>query len=248
MPHSHSDSLEVLPISAQGRLALLSGFPLLRGLPSEALRELAETGRVFAARRRQHVFRQGDTVRTVSMLASGLVKLTQATESGREVILRINGSGELLGGLAGAGSHSCSAVALETCQVLTWSAERFVVVLDRTPALARNAARVLAERIRALEEQCVLLATRKVPERLAALLLALAGRYGRPTEDGTLLPLTREEFAQLAGTTLFSASRLLALWEAQGIVRSRREAVIVLAAEPLAALAVGESAAAAAGA
>jgi CRP-like cAMP-binding protein len=48
--------------------------------------------------------------------------------------------------------------------------------------------------------------------------------------------LSREELAQLTGTTLFTVSRLLSQWEKQGIVSSRREAVVVCDVQALAAL------------
>jgi CRP-like cAMP-binding protein len=99
--------------------------------------------------------------------------------------------------------------------------------MQRQPELACNALRILGERLRQLEEDHALLATRKLEDRLALVLLRLAQRYGRPTEQGTELGLTREELAQIAGTNLFSVSRQLSHWEAKGIVRSRREVVVL---------------------
>jgi CRP-like cAMP-binding protein len=46
--------------------------------------------------------------------------------------------------------------------------------------------------------------------------------------DGVIeVHLSREELAQLTGTTLFTVSRVLSGWEQQGIVNLRRQAVAV---------------------
>jgi CRP-like cAMP-binding protein len=77
---------------------------------------------------------------------------------------------------------------------------------------------------------------------VAHALLRLVGEAGRPTEGGTLVGLSREELAQLTGTTLFSVSRLLCEWQDRGLVVPRREAVLVTDAAGIAALANGASA------
>jgi CRP-like cAMP-binding protein len=50
---------------------------------------------------------------------------------------------------------------------------------------------------------------------------------GRPVDSGIEVGLSREELAQMTGTTLFTVSRLISLWETRGIVKARREAVVV---------------------
>jgi CRP-like cAMP-binding protein len=78
-----------------------------------------------------------------------------------------------------------------------------------------------------LEERYRELATERVPPRLARALVRLVGHVGRPCEAGVRVALTREELAQMVGTTLFTVSRLLSQWESNGLVLGRREAVVV---------------------
>jgi hypothetical protein len=76
-----------------------------------------------------------------------------------------------------------------------------------------------------------------VPSRLARELVRLQCQIGRPAEGGTLIGLSREELAQLAGTTLFTVSRLLGEWQDRRLVSARREAVLIADAAGLAAIA-----------
>jgi hypothetical protein len=66
------------------------------------------------------------------------------------------------------------------------------------------------------------LSTERVGQRLAHTLLRLMHQGGRPAPDGVLIPhlLTRQELAELTGTTLYTVSRLLSKWQADGVLRS----------------------------
>jgi CRP-like cAMP-binding protein len=50
---------------------------------------------------------------------------------------------------------------------------------------------------------------------------------GWPVNGGVEVGLSREDLAQMTGTTLFTVSRLLSAWEALGMVMLRREAVTI---------------------
>ena len=67
-------------------------------------------------------------------------------------------------------------------------------------------------------------ATERVPQRLAHMLLRLARQAGRPVANGTLIdfPLTRQDLAEMIGTTLYTVSRLLTEWSERGIVEIGR--------------------------
>ena len=83
------------------------------------------------------------------------------------------------------------------------------------------------------------LTTERVPQRVARTLLRLAEHDGHVAGDGIEIahPVTRQELADLAGTTLFTVSRLMAAWEQQGLIQSTRGHVTVLKPQGLKALA-----------
>jgi CRP/FNR family transcriptional regulator, nitrogen oxide reductase regulator len=95
------------------------------------------------------------------------------------------------------------------------------------PQLRKNISQILASRLQELEERFREIATEKVAKRLALALTRLLKQVGKKTADGVEVSLSREELAQLTGTTLFTISRILSKWAELGVVVPRREAVLV---------------------
>jgi CRP-like cAMP-binding protein len=185
------------------------------------------TERLFS--RWHTVFFEGDAVRQCVLLVSGCVKITQLGANGSEVVLRLTGPGDVLGGVGGcAGCEHCStARTVQPSLALMWEAAQFEAISDRYPTLRRNMAHVLESRLNELEVRFREISTEKVAPRLSSQLLRLLDQVGKQSEGHVEIALSRRELAQLTGTTLFTVSRLLCQWETQGIVSARREAVLV---------------------
>ena len=81
--------------------------------------------------------------------------------------------------------------------------------------------------IQEMQERYRELVTEKVEQRIARVLLRLAGQSGKRVEAGVLieLPFSRQDLAEMAGTTLYTVSRILSAWEKQGLITSGRERV-----------------------
>ena len=86
---------------------------------------------------------------------------------------------------------------------------------------------ILDEHLLELEDRFREVATDKVAARVALQLLRLQKKIGRPVNGGVEIGLSREELAQMTGTTLYTVSRLLSDWEGRGVVRPRRKAVAI---------------------
>jgi CRP-like cAMP-binding protein len=175
----------------------------------------------------------------VILLTSGVAKTVQFTESGTEVILGLRGPGEVVGtvGLRPQDRHCSTALALASSTVLVWDAAVFETFYQRSMYLRRNITHILCQQLHELEERYREIATEKVAARLSLQLVRLIHQVGRRVDGGIEIRLSREELAQLTGTTLFTVSRLLSEWNQKGIVRTRREAVSVQNFEALAQLA-----------
>jgi CRP-like cAMP-binding protein len=102
-------------------------------------------------------------------------------------------------------------------------------LMMRYPELAINALRVMAKRVQEFQDRYRELATERVERRIARALTRLARQAGRRTDEGVLidLTLTRQDVAEMTGTTRFTISRTLAEWEQQGIVSVGRERIII---------------------
>jgi len=174
------------------------------------------------------MFREDDPVGLIYAVASGRVKTIRSNRAGKLVILHLAGPGEVLDGmgLAMGSNHMFTAQAMGRCQVLTWDVGVFEGFVRRFPTLQSNATRFLVRRLRMTECRFHELATERVPQRLARVLLRLIVQSER-CESRQPIDLSCEELAQLAGTTLYTVSRLLCNWAAEGIIQPERSAIRV---------------------
>ena len=221
-PHSE------IPRSAEP-IALMSASALFAGLSPGDCCQILLWARMRTFVRDQILFSQGQPVRTVVLIQSGRVKLTQVSPDGHEVILWMNGSGDALEvhNSASGCNHTCSARVMEKCQALIWEYSRLQLLVAQYPQIGANIFKILAERLRELEERFREIATEKVEARVAFVLLRLLKSVGKQSKDGVELGLKREELAQMTGTTLFSISRILSKWAESGFVVPRREGVVI---------------------
>jgi CRP-like cAMP-binding protein len=237
-----------LPATQSGRaidfrLDFVERAPLFKGLARAECEELTRLTRERRVVRKECFFLQGDPAEDVMLLCSGRVKMSQVGADGDRMILRLAGPGEAFGSLdvAPGATYPASAEALESSHALLWDRRALDGFVERHPVLLRNVIRIVAERMRSLEQRCYELSSQRVPQRVAGTLLRLLGQVGRSADGGVLIGLSREELAEMTGTTLFSVSRLLGEWEAQRLVKPRREGVIVTDAHRLAAVADGNA-------
>ena len=178
--------------------------------------------------RHSTIFSEGSPATHVALLLSGCMKVTQGGE-GQEVILRLNSPGDVLGkmGNQARANHLYSTHAVQASAALVWETDAFEAAMVRIPLLRRNIASVLERHLNELEVRYREVSTEKVSSRLSNLLIRLVNQVGKRIDGCVEIALSRRELAQLTGTTLFTVSRLLCQWEAQGIVSARREVVLV---------------------
>ena len=163
------------------------------------------------------------------LLTRGKIKITQLGQNGSEVILRLVWSGDLVSqeGLSLQSKHRSTAQALDDATVLVWDTSVFEGLADRLLLLRRSLQNIVSQRLEELEERYREVSTAKVAARLSHELVRLATKAGHRTNIISDIHLSREELAQLTGTTLFTVSRLLSEWGYLGLVRIRRETVSV---------------------
>jgi len=87
--------------------------------------------------------------------------------------------------------------------------------------------RLMTGYIQEMQERYRELATEKVERRIARVLLRLASQMGIKNEGGIELSFTRQDLAEMSGTTLYTVSRTLSDWERQGLVEAGRERVLI---------------------
>jgi CRP/FNR family transcriptional regulator, nitrogen oxide reductase regulator len=202
---------------------------LFLGLPSADCASIVATAQKKSFLRRQTIFSEGSPIRQILLLLSGCVKVSQFGQSGTEVILRLNGPGEIVGSLASLThvDHCSTAQTLALSSALVWESACFDTVLNRFPIVWRNITRILEDRLQDMDQRFREISTEKVSPRLSSQLVRLMNQVGQRVNGHVEISLSREEMAQLTGTTLFTVSRLLCQWEVLGIVNVRRGGVLV---------------------
>jgi CRP-like cAMP-binding protein len=186
------------------------------------------------------VFYQGDAATSLYVIASGRLRATQATADGQQVIIRYMGPGEIAGyaALAGGDTHPGTVTAVGDCDLARWTSTAIRQFMRDDPAVALNAVALLGNRYRDMQVRLRELSTERVEQRIAHTVLRLAERAGRRTARGTEIafPVSRQDLAEMSGTTLHTVSRTLSAWEEQGIMDCGRRRVIVVRPEALAAI------------
>jgi CRP/FNR family transcriptional regulator, nitrogen oxide reductase regulator len=209
-------------------LGTVQNAPLFRDLSVSEFRQIAGAGQERIYSRNETIFAEGDPLRCVSIVTAGHAKTVRNSAVGKVMILYFSGPGDVLDGLGSpfASTHFVEAQSVQHCQLFTWDVGLFESLSNRFPVLRRNSSRLLLERLRMLEGRVHELATERVPQRLAKLLLRLIVQARGSVRPETI-ELTGEELALMVGTTQFTVSRLLCDWAEQRIIQAKRSAIHV---------------------
>lgn len=220
----------LLNLGGSERSSAIHASTLFAHLSPGEIREVLANARPKVFDRNDVLFMQGQPARQLMLIVSGSVKLTQLSTGGSEVILWLCGVGDSVGlsGIDRDSVYTCTARVVVPCRALVWDWTRLEILLQQHPQVRMNMVTILGQRLVELEERFREIATEKVARRVALALLRTMRQVGRGSAAGVHVSLSREELAQLTGTTLFSISRLMSKWSADGIVRPGRETVLVL--------------------
>lgn len=224
--------------------AVLAGSRLFSGLEPEAIEEVVAAGVTRQLRSGEALFSQGDAVDALQVVERGRIKLSQLTVEGEEVVVCTIGPGEIVAGVALLDKRvfPVSGIAIVDTRVRLWTRARIQELAVRYPPLRNNVLSTIADRMQDSLSRIRELATEKASQRVARALLRLARENGRPVETGVLIdqPLGRQEVAELAGASMYTASRLLARWAREGVLEVGRQRVVVRSFDRLEALATHE--------
>jgi CRP/FNR family transcriptional regulator, cyclic AMP receptor protein len=209
---------------------------LFAGLPEQELRRLVAVARRQLFLRKEVVFHQGDPANTLHLISRGRFAARLQTQLGDTVTVSVQGAGEAFGELAlvepGA-ARSTSVVALEAGETYAIAQEDFNRLRHQYPTVNDVLVRLLAQQLRRQSELLVEALFVSAETRVLRRLSELATVYGRG-EAETIVPLTQEEIAGLAGTSRATVNRVLRAEQSKGTVELHRGKTSVLDPEALA--------------
>jgi len=224
---------------------MLGGCPLFSSLTRDQLLSIAPSFTEGSLGQGEILFREGDPPTSLWIVLNGLVKLIKHSEDGRDIILHIAMPGDLLGGVSAFGRrpHPFTAQAMQTVAFLRVPGQDYAGIMETHPTVARGTVDDLVERLTEAHETMKSLAVERVERRVARQLWRLLERTGQPVPGGMAIgvPLSRQDVADMAGTTVESAIRVLSRWRRAGMMSDHRGVLVAARPDALRALATGES-------
>jgi CRP/FNR family cyclic AMP-dependent transcriptional regulator len=203
---------------------ILKHVPLFAGLGEDALLALAARLRRRKMPLGTPVVYKGDPAGALYLIASGRVKVHQATASGDEVILEVMGPGDFFGemSLLDGQPRSADVSTLQATELLLLDGEALRRTIEEQPAVAWTLLRILSQRVREMDDRAEMLMTRDVAGRVADCLLRLAKSQGTTLPDGKSIRLdvclTQSDIAALIGATRERVSRALTAFRKSGAI------------------------------
>lgn len=219
------------------RRELLSTVPLFAGL---SLREWAHVEKLIFERRfasNTAIFRQGGPADTLHIIKSGRVKVIRHSPDEKDVVLRVCSEGHMLGnvGVFDGNGYLASAYTAEETTTFCLSRRDCLQSIDCCPSFAYAVIADLSRRLRGATDLICSLAVDRAEQRIARALLRLAAHSGEFTDDGLMIemPFTRQDVADMTGTTVETAIRTMSKFRRQGLIQSRRRRVVLADLEEL---------------
>ena len=220
---------------------VVRSVPLFSSLRERDWEEVAGMLNGLCYPRDAYIFFEGDAPEFLYVVWMGRIKLVRHSVDGRDVVLDVMGPGRLLGELAvfeGA-PYSQTAQAMEEVAGVSIARNDYLDLLQRYPALALAVINELGRRLRVANDLVQSLAVDRVERRIARALLRLAMYNGSTTNDGLMIQmrLTRQDLADMTGTTVETAIRVMSRFRKQGWITTQRGRVIIKQPEQLNAVA-----------
>ena len=217
------------------KVQVLKQSSIFSGLDDDELGELAKLAIERNFMSNGFILWDGDAPEWFYIVAEGQVKVLKHSSLGREFIIAFFGPGEMFGEVAVFENkpYPASAQATENTRVVGIKRDEFLSFLADRPQVALRIINVLGGRLRDAQSRLRDLAGERVEQRLAGILLMLSSKLG------LTLPFTRQELADMAGTTIETTIRVMSNLKDRGIVRSVRGKVIIVDKEKLRLLSEG---------
>ena len=219
-------------IQKEDLCGLVAGSVLFQELEAEACQTVIDAGRIYPLTQGQILFHQGDLADVFYIVLDGYVKLTKLNYDGHQITVSYVGPGGGIGIIVALSQteYPVSGEVVQDGEVIAWGGDSMQELMLRYPRLALNGMKLIAEYFVHLQSRYHELSTERVEQRVARALMRLVRQTGRKVKKGILIdmPLSRQDLAEMTGTTLFTISRILKGWEQKGFVLPERERVTII--------------------
>lgn len=204
-------------------------WPLLEGIPEEPRRRVLAAGRLRRFARGEVVFHEDDPGDTLHLIAKGRMAVRVTTPLGEVATLAVLGPGDFFGELAllGPTPRTATVTALEKAETIAIHRDTFQELKHEHPSVESFLTEVLGAQVRRLSGQVLEALYVPADKRVLRRLNELAGLYGDGSA-GTVIPLTQEDLASVAGTSRATVNRVLGEATDAGVVEVGRGRIVVV--------------------
>jgi CRP-like cAMP-binding protein len=208
---------------------------LFNGCAAEEIEELSSNKSCNTYKKGQVIFHEGNRPHGVFCVNEGKIKISQMGSDGKEQILRLAKSGDLLGyrALIEGSKYSASAVALDDTKVCFISSEDFNKLVDSNTKVANDLLKTIAKALGEAESKMTQLALKPVRERVAEALLLLQKTYKTTTESQFSISISREDLAAIVGTAKETVIRCLSDFKDEGIISAQGSNITIISSDKL---------------
>ena len=202
-------------------------------LKEQELKEINTLFEELRLKNNEYVFMEGDPCKWLYLVAKGRIKIFKNTLAGKDVILEIKSPGDIFGCVAVLDNKPfpASAQAMEPASVIRIGRQNLLKTMEAYPSLKLGTAKYFSDRLRDAHDMLKNIATERVEKRIASMLLKLSEKVGVEENSYTKIdfPLTRQEIAEMVGTTVETCIRTMSKFQKKGVVKSSGNRILIKA-------------------
>ncbi|MEW6410821.1 MAG: Crp/Fnr family transcriptional regulator [Nitrospirota bacterium] len=211
---------------------IISRLPLFASLDGKEIQLLARLFIEENYKKGEYIFWENDDSEWFYVVSKGMVRILKHSADGKEIILEIVPPSEMFGAVAvlDRKPYPASAQAMDDTVVIKISRKNLFAVMDRFPSVALDVVSAMGKRLRDAHDMMKALAIERVERRIASILLKLSERVGLPEGRGIRIDikLTRQDIAEMVGTTVETAIRTMSRFRKMGIIDIKNGKTVII--------------------
>lgn len=216
---------------------ILKSIPLLSKLEDSSIESILNALIQKKYKKNDYIFYEGDEANAFGIVIEGRVKIVKHSLEGKEVIIRIIPEKHIFGEVAMFDDlpYPASAIAMDDTKILMFEKANFLSAIKKEPSIAWEIIIDLSRKLRDASQVLKEVAAERVEKRIASLLMRLGEYYG--VKKGEVIelnfPITRQEIADMCGTTVETAIRIMSRFTKEGMIETEKGAIKILSSQGL---------------
>ena len=203
-------------------------FSSLKALNKDELLKIASCKTSYTIKKGEPIFEEGESVNGIYCIKDGVCKLSKLSANGKDQIVKLVKSGELLGqrSMISDEPANLSAVALEDMEVCFIPRSEVLQFFNNNNQFSMNIMKSICGDLKESDDHMVSMAQKTVKERLAETLLYLKDDIYKKSQF--TIDLSRQELADMSNMTKESLVRILQQFKESNIIKTQGSNIEIL--------------------